>query len=622
MKNKSGSRSSAAISLVIIGIIAVALLLVISIMKKYSMILLGAQGVVLLCLFALLGVQISARSREKEREMLNSRSPYGTVDKKEIDKIFDMIDKEEKRRGRVMAFNAGLPVSAAETRTQSQTSDAEDKKTELPEVQSLPTDTPEEEDEDKLPIIFPDQDEYEGEKKAFSPISEERAAARREEKEREKEKEAASSDESSESKDEIADLVAAASLGAVAGEMTTPDITADSTAQGAEPEKTRKSGKGGKNMDNRPKKRQPVYYDQYGRPIAAPPVRQAAPAQPVGYDQYGRPIYQRPPQRKPRPIGFDQNGRPIYPPQQRKPRVPVGYDQYGRPIFAPAPPAQGGRPRPAGARPPQGQRRRPPQEAAVPGTEQTVVQTPQIPTEPMAASAADALAALEATAAAGGTQYYDEDYIPVVVHTEEDFNYNDDRYTPRVRAGIMDDAPASVAPASIPSVPAAAAPMNSSYNPDEFNSSGTDTYRPDYASEDIPVVVPVFEDMEVDYSTSRGFTPMGNTYAPPVYNPEPTRVETPLAPTPIYQDPTASNPEYNAKSAADYTRDADEDHFVYVPHFDDDDPIPEPEPEVPSVPHWKLAKMRRRKVTRRSRRGMLFKLKSDKFSDYTQALKA
>lgn len=616
LKNKTSRRSVITITVFIICIIAIALLLLISIVRKFSYIFLAAEGVVLICLIFLLTSTLISRRKIIEHNKELARSPYGKVDKKEIDKIFDMIDKEEQRRGRTMAWAA--PAKSEEKKEEVK---AEEKSAEEPKAESA------EEDEDALPIIFPDKDEYEGDKKAFTPISEERAAARKEEKEKEKEaqQQDTQAEEKESSADEIADLVAAASLGGAVGEITQE---ASESADAAAEQKLRgKGGKGGKNMDNRPKKRQPVYYDQYGRPIAAP-VRQA-PAQPVGYDQYGRPIFaQRPPQKKPRPIGFDQNGRPIYPPQQRKPRVPVGYDQYGRPIFAPAQPVAGARQRPAGARPPQGQRRRPAPAAGavVPGAEQAAAPAvPQIPTEPMAASAADALAALEANVATTGNTYYDEDYIPVVVHVEEDFNYTDDRYTPRVRAGITQDAPPSVtgvmgtvAAAGAVGVAAAAA---SNYA-DEYNSSGSGTYRPDYAGEDIPVVVPMFEDMEVDYSSNRGFTPMSDpfaqkSYAPPVYTPEPVRTEQPLAPTPIYQET-----EYNASSKADYKRDEDEERFVYVPHFDDDDPIPEPTPQAPAIPHWKLAKMKRRKVTRRSRRGMLFKLKADKFSEYTAALKA
>lgn len=588
-----------------------ALLLFVSVIQKFSPVILGAEAVVMLCLIFLLSGTVSSRRKIIDQERERAKSPYGNVDKKEIDKIFDLIDKEEKRRGRSLAFLAGSETKISSEKPSENAGPKPEQNSAPAEKTSLSSPVQDEEDEDKLPIIFPDKDEYEGDSKPFSPISEERAAARKLEKEnKEKEAENKLAEEANLSAaDEIANLAAAASMGAVVSEIS-QDTAEDSAL--SDDRKKGKRGKGGKNMDNRPKKRQPVYYDQYGNPIPAP--ARTAPAQPVGYDQYGRPIYaQRPPQRKPHPIGFDQNGRPIYPPPQRKPRAPIGYDQYGRPIYPPA-----GRARPAGGRPPQGQRRRP-----VPGAEQTAAApVQQIPTEPMAASAADALAALEATQAAGGTQYYDEDYIPVVVHMEEDFEYADDRYTPRVRADF--DNTSSV-PAAVPAAAAGMAAAAVTSIADEYNSTGSGTYRPDYASEDIPVVVPVFEDMEVDYSTSRGFTPMNDPYAqkgyaPPVYNPEPAR-EAPLAPTPIYQDPTRSNPEYNAKSAADYVRDDDDDHFVFVPHFDDDDPIPVT-PAAPAIPHWKLAKMRRRKVRRRSRRGMLFKAKDVKFSEYMQALKS
>lgn len=618
MSSKASKRSTAVIAVFGIGILAIAVLLIISIAKKYPLIFLIAQAIVLLCLIYLLVSSMVARKKVMEQDSENSKHPYGQIDQKEINRIFDMIDKEEQRRGRAMTYT--VPEAAVEK-------PVDTVPTKEPEVQeeSESHEDAEPEDEERLPIIFPDKDEAEIEKKAFSPISEERAAARREEKEKEKEKEKGQAvespqaeDENSSTADEIAALAAAASGDVAPGEEIPPIV--DNAERTDEQRQKGKGGKGGRNMDNKPKKRQPVYYDQYGRPIA-PPMRQT-PAQPVGYDQYGRPVYaQRPPQKKPRPIGFDQNGRPIYPPAQRKPRVPVGYDQYGRPIYAPTNPAAG-RQRPAGQRPAQGQRRRPAAAGAVPGTAPIAEQptAPQIPTEPMAASAADALAALEANAA-GNTAYYDEDYIPVVVHTEEDYNYSDDRYTPRVRAGIMTDAPVSTA---MPVTGTAGVQMPT-VTADEYNSSGSDVYRPDYAGEDIPVVVPVFEDMEVDYSATRGFTPMNDPfaqkgYAPPVYNPEPIRTEAPLSPTPIYQNPNELNPEYNAKSAADYTRDEDEERFVYVPHFDDDDPIPVT-PQAPAVPHWKLAKMRRRKVTRRSRRGMLFKLKSDKFSEYMETAK-
>ncbi len=590
-----------------------ALLILVGIIQKFSPVILGAQGFVLICLIFLLSSTVSSRRKIIEQDRERAKSPYGKVDKNEIDKIFEIIDKEEKRRERSLAFLAGSATKMAPDSSESSAQQSEPSA----EDSVPPSSAAAEEDDDRPLIIFPDKDDYEGDSKAFSPISEERAAARKAEAEAEPEK-TETADEAESSADEIADLVAAASLGA-AGTIITED-TADNAELPEEQRPRGKRSKGGKNMDNRPKKRQPIYYDQYGNPIAVP--ARPAPAQPIGYDQYGRPIYpQRPPQRKPHPIGFDQNGRPIYPPPQRKSRTPVGYDQYGRPIYAPP-----GRPHPAGARPPQNQRRRPaPSAAATPAADQSAAPVPQIPSEPMAASAADALAALEATQTSGKTQYYDEDYIPIVVHMEEDFEYADDRYTPRVRADFSE--PSSVA-SSAPIAAAAVAGAAGAIRPaDEYNASGVGNYRPDYAAEDIPVVVPVFEDMEVDYSTSRGFTPMGEpyaqkSYAAPVYNPEPIRTEAPLSPTPIYQDPMRVNPEYNAKSAADYIRDDDEEGFVYVPHFDDDDPIPVKEPELPSIPHWKLSKMRRRKVKRRSRRGMLFKLKADSFSAYMQSFKA
>lgn len=603
MENKKKSRISGVITVFIIGIAAILALIGYSFLHKSDSIILAGEGVALLSLIGLLVYSIVSHRRQVALDEQNSRSPYGEIDKKEISKIFDMIATEERKRGH-------MPVITSKHKDTEAAQDApaaEENKSAAPEKpkETAKPDTSEEEEEDKLPIIFPDQDETE-DPPSFVPLSEERAVARREKREQDAKK----AKEDAE-KRERGD--AAGQDGNTEEQTENNENAASGDAQNeTEPGDT----KGGKAMDNngRPKRRAPqpgVYYDAYGRPIAAPAQRGAQ--QPVGYDAYGRPVYaQRPPQKKPRaPIGYDAYGRPIYaPPQQKKPRAPIGYDAYGRPIYAPpqnrAPGARPARRRP-GAPAPNGapmQNAVPGQPEIVPGMDQDLQSAPQIPNQPMAASAADALASIEAQQQPGNANYYDEDYIPVVVHVDEDVDYNDGRYTPRLQGSFeqVDGGNSGISPT---------APLrtNDEYN---FNGTGNVTYRPQYDPEDMPVIVPSFEDSESDYSAPQGFNMMNN--APRTH----AGVSSP-APASAQNSSRNLDPSFNASKNAEYTPD-DEDHFVFVPHFDGDDPeAPAAPPEPPKPPRWKMAKMRRRKVRRRSRRGMLFKVRTDSFAEYTKS---
>lgn len=602
MKEQKSSKLFWAILIFIVGIVALVALIGYSIWNSSPPYLLGGEAAVLVSLIALLIYSLSARKKQLAIERNNLRSPYGDVDNDQISRIFDMIDKEERKRG-------GVFIKTGDKPAEKEASSADSEKEEAAAASKA---SAEDEDDDPLPIIFPDLEDEDNSGQSFVPLSEERAAARREKREK----------EAAKAQNETEDIKPA--------EEPTPEEEkpAEQEPAAAEPvpekiaepaQKTGVTEEGGKGMDNnsRPRKKAPgVLYDAYGRPMAAPAQR---PQQPVGYDAYGRPVYaQRPAQKKPRtPIGYDAYGRPIFAPVQKKPRVPVGYDAYGRPVYAPS-----------GAKRPGQQRRRPPmQPGQMPAGQapvqsaplQAPVQQPpvQIPSEPMAASAADALASIEAqqqnNVAAG---YYDEDYIPVVIRDEDEVDYDDDRYTPRVRAGLSeskqltdaDTVPLYTQP-TVPSQPLRQ--LKSEYN---LGAGMDSNYKPDYSAEDMPVIVPSFDDdAEVDYSVPQGFTP------PPDYTNSRT-YQSSGAPIPAQQRKTGLDPRFNASSADDYTRDADEDSFVFVPHFDDDDPLPPPEPEKPKEPSWKMAKMRRRKVRRRSRQGMLFKVKDMSFVDYTTAI--
>lgn len=94
-----------------IGLIAVGGLGVISIINKASTIAILCEAVVFLCLIIMLVLVQRAKNRLEEQKRYNDRFPYASVDKKEIETIFDIIADEERKREKLDRFAANSPSS-------------------------------------------------------------------------------------------------------------------------------------------------------------------------------------------------------------------------------------------------------------------------------------------------------------------------------------------------------------------------------------------------------------------------------------------------------------------------------------------------------------------------------
>ncbi|MBQ9993770.1 MAG: hypothetical protein IJP17_03570, partial [Clostridia bacterium] len=159
-KEKSGINHSLAIVLFIIGIAAIVATVAIFGVSSMPTPVLACEGLVLLCLIGLLIVVIRGKVKANALERKSKRQPYASVDKNEIDRIFDIIADEEKKRHRLDAFAAGVDLKTI----------SEMEKSEQPSAET-PSEPEAEEDEEK-PLLLVIDDEKD-EKQEDAPPAEE-----------------------------------------------------------------------------------------------------------------------------------------------------------------------------------------------------------------------------------------------------------------------------------------------------------------------------------------------------------------------------------------------------------------------------------------------------------------
>jgi len=454
----------------VIGILSVGALFVISIFNKSPTEALICEATVLICLIALLILVSRARRRMNEQRIQSERYPYSGVDKKEIDKIFDLIAEEEKKRERLNIFATGGRNSAPAPQ-EIPTRDRRPEPPEKPEVREEPV----------IPIFpeptdeTPTADEKSEEEETVSVLEDElndveirmRAMAG----EDEESSEAAPRNESAQSEEPAEERPRR--------EKRPRDPSRQRPPQGGKGKKRPPEGAPRDPRDPRApqgaKRRRPpmpydpyyggVYYDEYGRPIRRPPpAYDPYYGGEYYYDEYGNPIRRRetPPRGKERVV-YDEYGRPI---RRRPPAAGQGQEPRRK------------RPAPPGAEQPA--RRRPEGAAPASSAARQGAQRPAAPIDPAKRTAAPvAMPSLK--------KDFDEDYVPVSIAYDDDVNdtaYDADQ-------GVVLRANQGKRGASAPAAPPK--PViddESDYSPADMEAVPIivdDDYNPDYGEEDFGV---------------------------------------------------------------------------------------------------------------------------------------
>ncbi|MBQ6797394.1 MAG: hypothetical protein IJP10_05185 [Clostridia bacterium] len=572
MENQSGAKGfTAAITAFVIGIIAVIAAAIYGLVTRVSPLVLICEGVVLASLIVLLVICLKAKSKISAQLLKEEISPYASVNKNEIYKLFDMIEDAKDRRDKSNAFAAAGAVAATADILASD--DGKEKTDEAKSADDSKSDN--------------GQAKTDADDSSLKPVDkkadEETKSSDKKDKKEKKEKK-------------------------LFGRRATDKTDQPGTESADNPDDTRKDdktmgeydydGRGGRrrtDADPNARARDPyarrrqgydpyyddVYYNEYGEP-----VRRRRP--PAAYDPYyGGDVY------------YNEYGEPVRrrPAQDPYARGDVYYNEYGEPVRRRRPPqdpyARQGQPprrRPAGEGQPQRRRpapdqaaeRKPAPEAAAPAD--TAAQTDA---ENTAAAAQAVPEAPVNTAPARPDNYYEDDYVPIVL--PDDDPVDDDYYahsTKRSAAGVARSdrdegrAPARRSAAGVryddrPPVPA------SRYE-DEM-----DDYEP------VPVVVPVFED-EDDY-----------------------------APRSNYDDRRDYDNAPDSRRGAPANYDDEDDYVrIAIPVEEGDDPV-QTEKDIPRMPvpkknisKVKIGKIRRKKITRNSRKYKKFRASVHSLDDY------
>lgn len=167
MDNKTAGKQergyTAAVIIFIIGIIAVAAAMIIG-LSNINFRLLICEGVALICLIGLLVVSVRAKRSAARQRDEHRRNPYASVNKKEIDKVLDMIVEEEKKRKRLDAFAAGLDMKSANnsekiSEPEEPEADEGDPDADIRLKLAQAAMEADEESEDVMPIVFDDDEE-------------------------------------------------------------------------------------------------------------------------------------------------------------------------------------------------------------------------------------------------------------------------------------------------------------------------------------------------------------------------------------------------------------------------------------------------------------------------------
>ncbi len=595
---ESKKGSPLAIFLFVLGILAMALIMLVTILRKLPSIFLGSEIVILLCLVGLLCVSIITQRRIVAQQKQRERYPYAKVDKRDIDKIFDIIADEEKKRIRLDAFAAGYDLtdsrfSGKQTVTEDEDKDEDEKsdRSEKP-AQSTETDSPKDDAKTAAPSDIPEEEDsgiihiFDDEEELGT--STEAAAASSEPEDK---KTDTAQQEENDRKDEESKKKKPAAA----------DNRQGKQKQGSRPPKKKRRPEG------------PVRYDQYGRPIKMRP-----------YDPYYEDSYDDRGDRRRRRDPYD----PYYDgDRRRRPPYdePVYYDKYGNPIRR-RPDPYGDPRRPEGQkrrRPPEGapgqQKRRPPEQGAKRPAGAKDSADAALPQEKQFINGHEAPVAMAAKAPVSN---YGDDYIPVAI-VDDDYE-PDYQERPRRTAPQKQKPHTGKKPASRPvveedevdrSVPIVMPDDDyvSQYDdepvvqhsskagaPSRKEPVSNEPYVPHYEDDESFVIVPTFEDAPDDYDSysapqGRGLGQGGYQEKQPVQNEQ-------------YYDDTP----------------IEEDDVVVLPRDDGYESYVEEqrakqrkaERRAQGKTALTIQKMRRKKVRRRSRKYKMFRASVHKLNDY------
>ena len=564
--NKGYSSSIAAFS---IGIIAVIAAVIYSLVTKGSVLVIVCEAVVLISLIVLLIISLKSKAKISEQMLKEELSPYASVNKNEIYQLFDMIEDAKSRRDISDAFAAGGTQKAEPEKKEEEASD------------------------DSMLIIFPDAEDEDA--PANSEKTDEKASADSENKIEKTEK-----TDKAENTDKT-DTVETKN-GKPFGRRAS-DKSADPN------DKTSNTGKDGNTMDEYDYDRRAggrrrtdvdpnsrshdpygrrrqgydpyyddVYYNEYGEPVR----RRRPPAydpyySDVYYNEYGEPVRRRPAQPDPYARGgdvyYNEYGEPV-----RRRRPPV--DAYGRPVQQQRRrPGEDPRRRYDAAEGAEPRRRRPADAAPAPADDaqlnaaaETAVPAPAPAEAPAPAPQPEAPAQ-----PARPDNYYDDDYVPIVLPSDDPMedDYYDQAPARRSAAGVRryDD--------EVRTSPTRSRDRNRYQDDDDVD------YDP------VPVVVPVFDDED--------------DYAPPARDRG-------------YDDAQGDSA---SRSAARAIEEDDDGYIpVSIPVDENDDPLPTdsdiPRMPVPkkSISKVKIGKIRRKKIVRNSRKYKKFRASVHSLDDY------
>lgn len=374
------------------------------------------MGIALVCLIGALGAIIVSKKQLDAQEEKIRLNPYASVDKKEIDKVLDLISSEEKRRQRAEDFAAGRDVSSADIDAASDSADNND----YPEEEELrflliddgeddiePHDedkkyepTPTEENDTEIgPEDEPGNDTNEGEEEEDMAYGyddyDDRAPRRR-------------PAEGGERRDRERDP------------YYEEDYYADRPRQRAS--RDPRDARDPYARDRRDPYDRGVYYNEYGEP-----VRRRRPAYDPYYDEY---YDERPRQRS--AARDPRDARDPYG------RGGVYYNEYGEPVRRRPAPGYDDR------RPVQQRRRRPEgyPDGRAPRYEDDQMRrpAPAAPSVPSQSAAIDDTVDVISTSAPSAdlqpkAPEYDENYVPVVI-PDDDYDYDSARASHTGRAGV------------------------------------------------------------------------------------------------------------------------------------------------------------------------------------------
>jgi len=474
----------------LVGLFAVGALCVISVMNKAPTIAIVCEATVFVSLIALLVLISRARRRMNEQRVRSERYPYTSVDKKEIDKIFDLIADEEKKRERLNLFassgtsdNNSSPVrdaapvrSVPVTESVSEPEPVEDEPVVVPGDNTQDAASGQQEEKEMSSVLEEELNDVEIRMRAMAaedeaeaePILAREPAEEESEAEDNKEKKRSRPGDRKRPKD---------------GDRSRQRPPGKRPPQGTKGKKRPEAGEGLRDpRDPRAqqgaKKRRPppydpyyggapYYYDEYGRPIRRPPPYDPYyGGAPYYYDEYGQPVRRREPPYNKERVYYDEYGRPIRrPPSAQDPRREDA-PRRKRP-GAPASAQPGGDPA----------RRRPDGSKTAPGTApEKKSKMPAAPIDPAKRTAAP-------VAMPSRKQDFDEEYVPVYIpYDEENDTINDAEH------GAV---PLRANSARKPSVPAAppkpVAGDEDDYSPSDLEAVPIivdDDYNPDYGDEE------------------------------------------------------------------------------------------------------------------------------------------